>query len=100
MPLIRYSEEDECFVGEVAGLNRHGISFEGKTEEEIRKDFENAIDFYLETEPQPEKPFAGFLTVHIPPEIHEEICKKAQRSGDSLDAWLVKKISGSVSQHA
>ncbi|MDR1242658.1 MAG: toxin-antitoxin system HicB family antitoxin [Deltaproteobacteria bacterium] len=95
-----YSEDGGCFVGEVAGLGRHGISFEGETEEEIRKDFESAIGFYLETEPQPEKPCAGFLTVQIPPEIHEEICSKAQSSGDSLDMWFVKEISGSVSQHA
>jgi predicted HicB family RNase H-like nuclease len=94
MPLIRYSEEDGCFVGEVAGLNRHGISFEGETEEEIRKDFENAIDFYPETEPQPEKPFSGFLTIHIPPEVHVEMCRKAQSSGNSLDMWLVKEIGG------
>jgi len=96
MPLIRYSEEDECFVGEVAGLYRHGISFEGKTEEEIRKDFEDAIDFYLDTEPNPEKPFAGFLTIEIPPEIHAAICRKAQVSGRSLDEWLVKEIKESV----
>ena len=59
MPLIRFSEEDGCFVGEVAGLYRHGISFEGETEEAIRKDFEEAVDFYLDTEPNPEKPFAA-----------------------------------------
>jgi predicted HicB family RNase H-like nuclease len=96
MPLIRYSEEDGCFVGEVAGLNRHGISFEGETEEEIRKDFENAIDFYLETEPHPEKPFAGILTIQIPPEIHVRLCRKAQSAGDSLDAWIVRELEESV----
>ncbi|MDR2800454.1 MAG: toxin-antitoxin system HicB family antitoxin [Desulfovibrio sp.] len=99
MPLIRYSEEDGCFVGEVAGLNRHGISFEGETEEEVRKDFENAIDFYLKTEPQPEKPFAGFLTIQIPPEVHVEICRKAQLSGNTLDEWLVKKVGEPALQH-
>jgi predicted HicB family RNase H-like nuclease len=96
LPLIRYSEEDGCFVGEVAGLYRHGISFEGATEEAIREDFEQAIDFYLDTEPNPEKPFPGVLTVEIPPEIHLAICRKAQSSGSSLDDWLVKEIKESV----
>ena len=96
-PLIRYSEEDGCFVGEVAGLYRHGISFEGETEEEIRKDFENAIDFYLATTENPEKPFAGVLTIEVPPEIHRAIYRKAQSSGSSLDDWLVKEIRASVS---
>ena len=67
-PIIRYSEEDGCFIGEVAGLNLHGISFEGETEEELRKDFETAIDFYLETEQRPEKPFPG-KAVCQPPEL-------------------------------
>ena len=96
MPLIRYSEEDGCFVGEVAGLYRHGISFEGETEEAIRKDFEKAVDFYLATEPNPEIPFAGLLTVAIPPEIHAAICRKAQISGYSLDDWLVNELKASV----
>ena len=96
LPLVRYSEEDGCFVGEVAGLYRHGISFEGATEEEIRKDFEHAIDFYLDTEPNPEKPFPGVLTIEIPPEIHLAICRRAQSSGSSLDAWLVQEIRESV----
>jgi predicted HicB family RNase H-like nuclease len=96
MPLIRYSEEDGCFVGEVAGMYRHGISFEGETEEEIRRDFENAVDFYLETEPKPEKPFAGVLTILIPAEIHVQMCLMARDSGNSLDDWLVKEIKESV----
>jgi len=98
MPLVRYSEEDGCFVGEVAGMYRHGISFEGETEEAIRKDFEEAVDFYLDTEPNPEKPFAGLLTLEIPPEIHVAICRKAQSCGHSLDDWLVNEIKASVSQ--
>jgi len=96
MPLIRYSEEDGCFVGEVAGLYRHGISFEGETEEAVRRDFEEAVDFYLDTEPQPEKPFAGVLSVAIPPEIHMALCRKAQSTGKSLDDWLVQELEASV----
>jgi predicted HicB family RNase H-like nuclease len=96
LPLIRYSDADGCFIGEVAGLYRHGITFEGTTEEEIRKDFEQAIDFYLDTEPEPEKPFHGVLTIEIPPEIHLEICRKAQTSGRSLDEWLVKELKESI----
>jgi predicted HicB family RNase H-like nuclease len=96
-PLIQYSEEDGCFIGEVAGLNLHDISFEGATEEEIRKDFEQAIDFYLATTENPEKPFAGRITLQVTPEMHAELCSKAKRAGaDSLDAWLVKELQASV----
>ena len=59
IPNVQYSEEDGCFVGEVAGLNLHYISFEGETEEEIRKGFERAIAFYPAATVNPEKPFTG-----------------------------------------
>jgi predicted RNase H-like HicB family nuclease len=55
VPVVSFSEEDGCFVGEVAGLDLHDISFEGETEEDVRRDFEAAIDFYLATPPHPEK---------------------------------------------
>jgi predicted HicB family RNase H-like nuclease len=97
MPLIRYSAEDGCFVGEVAGLYRHGITFEGETEEEVRKDFEAAIDFYLETEQKPEKPFAGCITLQVTPEVHAELFRKAQKAGaDNFDDWLAKELKESV----
>ena len=96
-PIIRHSEEDGCFIGEVAGLNLHGISFEGETEEEIRKDFEAAIDFYLETEQRPEKPFTGRITLQVTPEVHVELFRKAQRAGaDNFDDWLAKELKESV----
>ena len=96
-PIIRYSEEDGCFIGEVAGLNLHDISFEGETEEEIRKDFEQAIDFHLANTENPEKPFAGRITLQVTPEMHEELFSKAKSAGaDSLDTWLIKELKQSV----
>jgi predicted HicB family RNase H-like nuclease len=96
-PIIQYSEEDGCFIGEVAGLDLHDISFEGETEEEIRKDFEQAIDFYLATTESPEKPFAGRITLQVTPEIHAELFSKAKSAGaDSLDTWLVRELKASV----
>ena len=100
-PIIQYSEEDGCFIGEVAGLNLHDISFEGETEEEIRKDFEQAIDFYLANTENPEKPFTGRITLQVSPEMHAELFSKAKSAGaDSLDAWLVRELKTSVLQHA
>ena len=100
-PLIQYSEEDGCFIGEVAGLNLHDISFEGETEEEIRKDFEQAIDFYLAKTEKPEKPFAGHITLRVTPEMHAELFHKAKNAGaDSLDTWLVRELQTSVLHHA
>ena len=98
-PIIRYSEEDGCFIGEVAGLNLHDISFEGASEEEIRKNFEQAVDFYLATTENPENPFAGRITLQVTPEMHAELFTKARRAGaDSLDSWLVRELKHTVLQ--
>ena len=53
---IRYSEADGMLVGHVAGI-RAIIGFHGESVSEVRKAFEEAVDFYLDTEPNPEKPF-------------------------------------------
>lgn len=45
---IEYSEEDECFYGEIEGLKNTSITFEGTTVSKLKKDFKNAIDYYLE----------------------------------------------------
>ena len=36
---IKYSDEDECFCGEIEGLKNDSISFEGKTVKELKKIF-------------------------------------------------------------
>ena len=96
-PIIKYSEEDGCFIGEVAGLNLHGISFEGATEDEIRKDFEEAIDFYLATTAKPEKPFSGRIMLQVTPELHAELFNKAKNAGaESLGDWLAEELKESV----
>jgi len=59
--LIWYSEEDNCFIGQVIGLNLHDISFHGDTVIEAQKNFNEVIDFYLETTEKPERPVVGRL---------------------------------------
>ena len=45
---IKYSDEDKCFCGKVEGLKKDTILFEGNSVKELKEDFENAIDSYLE----------------------------------------------------
>lgn len=44
---VECSDDDECFFGKVQGLKGTLVSYEGLTVEELRKDFEGAIDDYL-----------------------------------------------------
>lgn len=59
---IEYSEEDKCFFGKVIGI-RSLISYEGDTVEKLKRDFEKAVDTYLEDckkeGVEPEQPING-----------------------------------------
>ena len=44
---IEFSNEDDCLFGKVQGLKGTLISYEGLTVEELRKDFEGAVDDYI-----------------------------------------------------
>ena len=43
---VEFSEEDEVFFGKVLGI-RSLVSYEGVTEEDLIKDFHDAVDDYL-----------------------------------------------------
>ncbi len=93
---IRFSEADGLLVGHVAGI-RAIIGFHGESVREIRSAFEEAVDFYLETEPHPEKPFSGRITLQVTPEIHAELFRKAQKAGaDNFGDWLAQELKASI----
>jgi predicted HicB family RNase H-like nuclease len=88
---IEYSEEDDCLVGRVAGI-RDIITFYGNSVKEIHKAFREAVDFYLETEENPQKPFSGKFNLRISPELHAKASLKAEKSGKSLNQWVGEAI--------
>ncbi|WP_239465309.1 hypothetical protein [Bacteroides mediterraneensis] len=46
---VEYSKEDNCLCGKVQGMDKKAlILYEGITLDELRKDFEEGIDSYLE----------------------------------------------------
>ena len=93
-PLL--APDDDGWNGRIAGIQAIE-TFEGETIEAAIEDFKRAVDFYLETEPNPEIPFSGRISFQIPPEVHAELFRKAQEAGaDNFDAWLVKELKESV----
>ena len=44
---VEYSEEDNCLFGKVQGLSKDAITYEGSNIDELRQDFEGAVDDYL-----------------------------------------------------
>ena len=103
---IEYSDEDGCFVGRVSGI-RDIITFHGDSVAEIRKAFEDAVDFYLEScsarGESPNKPFTGRFMVRVSPELHSSIAIAARRDHKSINALgcrSVRKPCGIKSPHS
>ncbi len=70
--------------GKVQGLNKALILYEGQTLEELRKDFENGIDSYLEgckaDGVEPAKPYSGKLNLRMSSELHSRVAEAASSS--------------------
>ncbi len=90
---VEYSSADSCLYGKVLGINDL-ISYEGQTVEDLRHDFEGAIDDYLDTcsaiGKQPEKEYKGTFNVRISPELHKRASIEAVREKESLN-WIIGK---------
>lgn len=98
---IKYSDEDRCFCGKVSGLKKDVILFEGNTVEDLKKDFEEAIDNYLELckfrKEKPEKQCKGSFNVRIKPETHKQAIIIAKQKNISLNQFVENAISMYVS---
>jgi predicted HicB family RNase H-like nuclease len=93
---IEYSDEDQCFVGRIAGV-KDIIGFHADSVKELRQAFEEAVDDYLATCKkaglEPNKPFSGKLMLRISPEIHARVKMMAEASGKSLNQWATEILS-------
>lgn len=87
---IEYSDEDECFIGHIAGI-QDVVGFHGDTVATLREAFEEAVDDYLETceklNRAPQKSYSGKLMLRIPPEIHAAVAVAAEVKGKSINQW-------------
>ena len=45
---VEFSPEDNCLFGKVQGLHKATIIYEGNSVDELRKDFENGVDDYVQ----------------------------------------------------
>ena len=70
---IIYSQEDECFVGDVVDIDDI-ICFHGDTDEELRAAFEDVVDLHIKVKEAPEYPpqkhFAGRFLSRLRQALH------------------------------
>ena len=96
---IEYSDDDQCFVGHIAGI-KDVVGFHGESVSELRAAFEEAVDDYLETcaklNRSPQRPYSGKLMLRIPPEIHAAVAVAAEVSGKSINQWAAEKFADAV----
>lgn len=93
---IKYSEEDECFWGEVEGLKKASITFEGTSVKELKKDFKDAINEHLrvckETNTDPEKQCKGSLNVRLGVELHNKAKMKSIEKNISINELIKNAV--------
>lgn len=93
---IRYSDEDECFWGEVEGLKNTSITFEGQTVKELKKDFKDAIDFYLSScranGEEPEEQCKGSLNIRLGVELHKKAKMKSIEEHISINELIKNAV--------
>ena len=96
---VHYSAEDEVFYGKVEGVEDL-ISFEGKTVDELKEAFIDAVEDYHElcisTGRSEEKSYKGSFNVRIAPELHREAARKSIELGISLNQLIEKAIKEMV----
>lgn len=96
---VEYSGEDGCLFGKVVGM-KSLLSYEGDSVHELERNFQNAIDEYLEDCMQrnlePEYPYKGTFNVRISPELHRNIAVYAIEHGKSLNAVVEEAIGNMV----
>lgn len=94
---IKYSDEDECFCGKIEGLKNDLIFFEGDTVRELKRDFKNAIDHYLqsckELGDKPEKQCKGSLNVRLGTELHSKAKIKAMEKNISINELIKNAVA-------
>jgi predicted HicB family RNase H-like nuclease len=94
---IEYSDEDDCLVGHIAGIN-DVVGFHADSVPKLHAAFEEAVDDYLETCKKagrpPQKPYSGKIMLRVTPEIHARAAMLAEAHGKSLNSWVTDLLSG------
>ena len=101
---VRYSDEDEAFIGRVAGIDSV-VSFEGQSVEELKEAFKEAVESYLRfckrkgiTTPQ--KSYSGAFNVRLNPELHRKSAIAASVLGITLNSFIKKAVEEELEQVA
>jgi len=101
---VQFDADEMLFYGRVLGLKKAIIAYEGKTVDELVKDFQTGVDDYLdmcaEEGIEPEKPFKGTFYIRIEPALHERLVVNAMNEGVTLNAYIKSALEKAVDSHS
>ena len=101
---VEYSEEDKCLFGKVQGMSKDLIVYEGQTLDELRKDFEEGIDSYLEgckaDGVEPAKPYSGKLNLRMSSELHSRVAAFVASTGITINDFINRAIKNELKKVA
>jgi len=97
---VEFSDDDNVFFGRIIGINDR-ITYEGDSVSGLRKDFEEAVDEYLETclqlGKEPEKAYKGSFNVRIAPTLHKQLAVYSSSNGKTLNSVVEEAIRSYIS---
>lgn len=92
---VEWSEADKGFHGSIKGISGH-FHYEGNTIDELRNDFINSIEKYLDycknNDIKPEKPYKGNFNVKLGTDLHGLTIQIAEAEGISLNKLLCNAL--------
>lgn len=92
---VEYSAEDEIFHGKIEFIT-DTVLYEGVSVEELKRNFHEAVDDYIEAceeiGKEPQKPFKGNILARIGPNLHKEAAMIALRNRISLNKFVERAI--------
>ena len=101
MGTVEYSAKDNILYGRVIGINGL-ISYEGESVSDLKADFEEAVDDYLEmcaeNGIEPQKNYKGSFNIRISPELHRNIALYASAHNMTLNSAVEQAIENYVSK--
>lgn len=93
--------QDNTLYGKVLGLDKGAlVTYEGQTLAELKEDFMNAVDDYInhckENDIPLHKSYSGSFNIRIPAELHAKVAAMAQEYGMSLNAFVRESLAKAV----
>ncbi len=92
---IEFDQDDQIFIGRVLGIN-DSINFHGRSVEELKAEFRNAVGNYLDycrqAGKEPEREYKGTFNVRIKPEQHRKIALYAANEGITINQFVARAI--------